>query len=156
MWKLARASFIPVWHYDFIPSLHEGTLHVVRRNRDTILDWMPKTTHAPPVPDSRGSDFHARAKSCTAFTCHRNEFRIGMKVSLRYNDRSELAPVWLTPLWDSVLVSCEQIQSHKRKPEWTRTGMKVAPGTCKHLLTSFKSTANLVSTGCGLKTVVSL
>ena len=28
-----------------------------RRGFDAILDWMSKTTHALPVPDSRESDF---------------------------------------------------------------------------------------------------
>ena len=28
-------SLIPVWHCDFIPSLHEGTLHVDKRDYDT-------------------------------------------------------------------------------------------------------------------------
>ena len=62
-------------------------------------------------------------------------FRAGMKISLRHKNRGELAPVWLAPAWHFVLVSCKRIQSHKREPEWTRAGMKVAPISCKHPLT---------------------
>ena len=51
------ASLIPVRHCDFKPRLHEGTLHVDRRDFDVILDWMSKTVHALPVPVSRESDF---------------------------------------------------------------------------------------------------
>ena len=53
---------------------------------DAILDWMSKTTHALPVPDSRESDFTG-TNSRTAFTRHRNEF------SLWYSYRGELSPV---------------------------------------------------------------
>ena len=34
-----------------------------------------------------------------------------------------------------MLISCKRIRSHKREPEETRTGMKVAPVLCKHPLT---------------------
>ena len=62
-------------------------------------------------------------------------FRAEMKISLRHKNRGELAPVWLAPEWQFVLVSCKRIQSHKRKPEWTRAGMKVAPVSCNQALT---------------------
>ena len=59
-------------------------------------------------------------------------FRAGMKISLRHKNRGELRLVWLAPAWHFVLVSCKRIQSHKREPEWTHAGMKVAPISCKH------------------------
>ena len=84
-----------------------------------------------------GEWFHAGANGRNAFTMYdiRMSFRTGMKMSLRYSNRSELALVWLAPLWDFVLVSCKRIQSHKRELEWTCTEMKVAPVSCKHPLT---------------------
>ena len=78
-----------------------------------------------------GEWFHARANSRTAFTCM--SFRTGMKISPRHSYRGELAPVWLAPVQDFMLVSYKRIQSHKREVERTRTGMKVAPVSCKHL-----------------------
>ena len=59
-----------------------------------------------------------------------------MEISLwyTYSNRSELAPIWLATVWDFVVVSCKRIQSHKREPEWTLTGMKVTPVLCKHPL----------------------
>ena len=47
------ASLIPVRHCNFIPCLHEGTVHVDQRDCDAILNWISKTAHALPVPDSR-------------------------------------------------------------------------------------------------------
>ena len=128
------ASLIPAWHSDFIPCLHEGTLHVDQRDCDANLNWISKTAHALPVPDSRENDFMLERMPVPRLHDIGMCFRTGMKISLRYSYQGELAPVWLAPLWDFVLVSCKRIQSHKRKLEWTRTGMKVAPVSCKHLL----------------------
>ena len=61
-------------------------------------------------------------------------FCTGMKISPRCGYRGELAPVWLASVQDFVLISCKRIQSHQRELEWTRTGMKVAPVSCKHPL----------------------
>ena len=61
-------------------------------------------------------------------------FRTGMKIPLWYSYCDELAPLWLSPMCDFVLVSCKQIQSHTRELEWTHTGMKVAPVSRKHSL----------------------
>ena len=120
------ASLIPVWHCDFIPCLHEGTLHVDRRDCDAISNWISKSAHALAVPDSRESDFMLERTAVPRLHDIGMSFRTGMKISLRYSYRGELPPVWLAPLWDFVLISCKRIQSHKREPEWTRTGMKVA------------------------------
>ena len=40
--------------------------------------------------------------------------------------QGELTPVWLASAWHFVVVSCKQIQSHEREPEWTRACAKVA------------------------------
>ena len=56
----------------------------------------------------------------------------GTNVSYRYENRSELVPVWLVPVWHFVPVSCKRIQSCKWEPGWTRTGMKLVPVSCKH------------------------
>ena len=63
-----------------------------------------------------------------------NDIGTSFRTSPRCGYRGELAPVWLAPVEDFVLVSCKRIQSHKRKLEWPRTGMKVAPVSCKHPL----------------------
>ena len=59
-------------------------------------------------------------------------FRTGVKFSPRYKNRGKLTPGWLAPTWHFVVVSCKQIKSHEREPEWTRSGAKVAPASCKH------------------------
>ena len=61
-------------------------------------------------------------------------FRSGTKILSRYSNRDEFNPVWVVPVWDFGSVSCKQIQSHKREPGWTHTGMKVIPVSCKHPL----------------------
>ena len=96
------------------------------------LQWIWKTmkrTVKPRLHDT-GMNFHA-----------------GMKISLRHKNRGELAPVWLAPAWHFVVVSCKRIQSHKREPRWTRAGMKVAPVSCKHHLSS--DSRNLFPLSCG-------
>ena len=59
-------------------------------------------------------------------------FRTGVKFSPRYKNRGKLTTGWLAPAWHFVVVSCKQIKSHEREPEWTRSGAKVAPVSCKH------------------------
>ena len=61
-------------------------------------------------------------------------FRTGVKFSPRYKNRGELTLGWLAPAWHFVVVSCKQIQSHERELEWNRSGVKVAPVSCKHPL----------------------
>ena len=87
------ASLIPVRHCDFIPCLHEGTLHVDRRDCDAILNWISKTALAVPVPDSRESDLMLERTAVPRLHDIGMSFRTGMKISLRYSNRGELAPV---------------------------------------------------------------
>ena len=61
-------------------------------------------------------------------------FRTGVKFSPRYKNRGELTPGWHAPAWHFVVVSCKQIKSHERELEWTCSGVKVAPVSCKHAL----------------------
>ena len=95
-------------------SLFEGTRHV-----DKIHVWfkIANIPHVLPVPVYQQTDF----------TPKRVRFRTGVNFSPRYNNQSELAPGWLTPAWHFVLVSCKQMQSHQGEPEWTHSGVKVAP-----------------------------
>ena len=156
MWKLTWASFIPVWHYDFIPSFHEVTLHVVLCNRDAILGcrklrmrhplqtpgrviFMQEQRVAPHSHDiemSFVSEWKSRSGTMTGvnshwFDSHRYEILCRCHVN-KYRatrgNRSELVPEW---------------KSHR---EHVNTSFKQ----------SFKSTANLISASYGLKTVVSL
>ena len=114
----------------FNPRLHEGF---------ALLVWISKTTHALSVPDFRESDFMPERTVVPRLHDIRMSFRTGMKTSLRYSYRGELAPVWPAPVWDFVLVSCKRIQSHKREPEWTRTRMKVAPVKTSSLTFAFRT-----------------
>ena len=131
------ASLKPVWHCDFIPCLHEDTSFRptwLWRPGDAILDWISKSAHALPVLDSQESNFMPERTAVPRLHDIGMSFRTGMKIWPRYSYRGELAPVWLAPVQYFVLVSCKRIQSHKRELEWTRTGMKVAPVSCKHPL----------------------
>ena len=117
------ASLIPVWHCDFIPCLHEGTLRVDQRDCDANLNWISKTAHALPVPDSRESDFILERTPVPCLHDTGMCFRTGMKISLRYSYRSELAPVWLAPLWDFVLADVNEYRATRGNwselvPEW--------------------------------------
>ena len=86
------ASLIPVSYCDFIPCLHEWTIHVDRSDCDAILDWMSKTALALPVPDSRESDFMLERTAAPRLHDIGMSFRTGMKISLQYSYRSELVP----------------------------------------------------------------
>lgn len=48
--------------------------------------------------------------------------RIGMKISIWYNDRGELAPARIAPGWEFVLVSCKRTQSHNNPLPLELTG----------------------------------
>ena len=76
---------------DFIPLLREDTFHTGRRNCDAFLDCMPKATHASPVPDS--TDFKPERTVVPRLHDIRMSFRTGNKISLRYSNWGELAPV---------------------------------------------------------------
>ena len=60
--------------------------------------------------------------------------RTGVKFSPRCENRGELTPGRLAPAWHFVVVSCKQMQSYEREPEWTRPDAKVAPVSCKQPL----------------------
>ena len=105
---------------------HFSSSHV---QHDAILDWMTKTTHAFNTCSSLPGDwFHTETSGRPSFTWY------WCKVSYQ-NENLDLVQqpgwtctgIWLVLVWDSVLVSCKQIQSHKREPGWTSTGMKVIP-----------------------------
>ena len=137
-------SFIPGRLFDlhcvymitgsFHISLFEGTLHV-----DKIHVWfkIANITHALPVPVYQQTDFTPKqvVVSCLHNTLAR--FHTGMKFSPWYKNRSEFTLGWLAPAWHFVVVSCKQIKSPEREPEWTCFGAKVAPVSCKHSLTCF-------------------
>ena len=78
---------------DFIPRLHEGILYVYRRDCDAILNWISKTAHGLPVADSQESDFMLERTAVLRLHDIGMSFRTGMKISLRYSNRGELAPV---------------------------------------------------------------
>ena len=58
-----------------------------------ILNWIPKTAHGLPVPDSRESDFMLERTAIPRSHDIGMSFRTVMKISLRYSYRGELAPV---------------------------------------------------------------
>ena len=55
--------------------------------------WLNKHTHALPVPDSRESDFMPERTVVQRLHDIGTGFRTGVKISLRYSNRGELAPV---------------------------------------------------------------
>ena len=114
-------------------SLFEGTLHV---NKIYVWFKIANTTHALPAPVHRQTDFTPKRAVVSRLHDTVARFRTGVKFSPRYNNRGELTPGWLSPAWHFVVVSCKQMWSHEREPEWTRSGVKVAPVSCKHPLIS--------------------
>ena len=65
----------------------------LRRPGDAILDWMSKTAHVLPVPDSQESDFMTEQTAVPRLYDIGTSFHTGMKMSPRYSYRGELAPV---------------------------------------------------------------
>ena len=91
-------------------------------------------THALPVQVYRQTDFTPKRVVVSRLHDAAARFRTGVKFSPRYKNRGELTLGWLAPAWHFVVVSCKQIHSHERELEWTRSGVKVAPVSCKHPL----------------------
>ena len=112
-------------------SLFEGTLHV-----DKIQVWfkIANITRALPIPVYWQTDF--MPKRVVVSHLHDTAMRFCTRVNFspRYKNRGELTLRWLAPAWHFVVVSCKQIWSYEREPEWTRSGAKVAPVSCKHPL----------------------
>ena len=115
-------------------SLFEGTLYV-----DKIHAWfkIANIKHALPVAVYRQTDF--TSKRVVVSRLHDTvglvaRFRTGVKFSPRSNNRGELTTGWLAPAWRFVAVSCKQMKSHEREPEWALYGAKVALVSCKHPL----------------------
>ena len=104
-----------------------------------LLDWILKTAHALPVPDSQTSDFMLERTAVPRFHDIEMSFRTGIKISLRYSYLGVLALIWLALVWDFLLISCKRTQNHNIKMEWTRTGMKATPVSYKHPLSSINN-----------------
>ena len=102
----------------------EGTLHVEIYNRKhhacATRSSLPADRFHPGMGGRFASVHDIVAKS-----------RTGVKFSPRCGNRGELAPGRLAPAWHFVVVSCKQMSSDRREPEWTRPGAKVAPVLCK-------------------------
>ena len=56
-------------------------------------------------------------------------FHTGMKVLYRYENWSELIPVWLVPVQHFIPVSCKWIESYKWALEWTCASMTFRSAT---------------------------
>ena len=117
-----------------------GSFHIFLFNRtfhvDKIQVWfkIANITHALPVPVYRRTDFTPKWVVVSRLHVTVARFLTGVKFSPRRENRGELTPGWLAPAQHFVVVSCKQIESHEREPEWTRSGVKVAPVSCKHHL----------------------
>ena len=57
------------------------------------LDWIPRTAHALPVPDSLESDFMLEQTAAPRLHYIGIRLHTGMKFSLRHSYLGELAPV---------------------------------------------------------------
>ena len=112
-------------------SLFDGTLHV-----DKMHVWfkIAKITHALPIPVYRQTDFIPKRVVVSSLHDTVARFHTGVKFSPRYKNQGEFTPGWLALAWHFLVVSCKQITSHEREPEWTHSGAKVTPVSCKHLL----------------------
>ena len=129
------ASLIPVWHNLWFHTVFTWRvtscrpMWLWRHIELDIKDCACATCFRHP-----GECFHAGANSRTAFTWHWNEFLYQNENFTLVQLLGEVAPVCLARVWDFVLISCKRIQSHKKEPERTCNGMKVAPVSCKHPL----------------------
>ena len=98
-------------------SLFEGTLHV-----DKIQVWfkIANITRALPIPVYWQTNFTPKRVviSCLHDTAVR--FCTRVKFLPQYKNRGERPLEWLPLAWHFVLVSCKQIYSYEREPEWTR------------------------------------
>ena len=65
----------------------------------------------------------------------------------QYQNHGELTPMWLEPAWRFVVVSCKQVQSHKKEQEWTRATAKVGPVSWKQLLNIHLKTLSVLVRG---------
>ena len=112
-------------------SLFEGTLHV-----DKIQVWfkIANIIRALPIPVYRQTDF--TPKRVVVSRLHDTAVRFCRRVKFlpRYKNRGEVTLGWLALAWHFVVVSCKQIYIYEREPEWTHSGAKVAPVSCKHPL----------------------
>ena len=108
-------------------ELFEGTLHV-----DEMQVWfkIANITHALPVR-VYWQILHWKGWSLRVYMILLRDF---IHFSLRYKNRGELTPGWLALAWHFVVVSCKQLKSHEREPEWSTDGAKVAPVSCKQPL----------------------
>ena len=112
--------------------LFEGTLHI-----DKIHVWfknITNVTYVLPIPVYRQTDFTPKRVVVSHLHDTAARFRAGVKFLPRYKNQGELTLGWLVPASYFVVVSCKQIYSHEREPEWTCSGVKVAPVSCKHPL----------------------
>ena len=109
-------------------SLLEGTLHLGK-----IHLWfkIANVTHVLPVPVYRQTDFTLKRVVVSRLHDTVVRFRTGVNFSPQYNNRSELTPGWLAPVWHFVAVS--NVEPWE-EPEWTRSGAQVAPLSFKHPL----------------------
>ena len=70
-----------------------GKLHVNRRDHDATLDWMSNTAHTPPISDCRERHFILEQTVVLRLHDIGMSFRTGMKISLCYSNRDEIALV---------------------------------------------------------------
>ena len=117
--------------------LFEGTPHVDKEHDcDSKLQTLCILCTHSSLPADR---FLTETGGSFAFTWYHCKISYRSEISPRYKNRGELTPGWLAPAWHFVVVSCKQIYSHERKPEWTHSRAKVAPVSCKHpLRTNYK------------------
>ena len=133
MGKLAQARF---------SDLHDGWERVsfFIIPHPTCWSWwshlgLTKITHALPVPVYLQTDLTPKRVVVSRLHDTVAKSRTGVKFSPRCENRGELTPGRIASAWHIVMVSCKQMYSYEREPEWTRPGAKVDPVSCKHPLT---------------------
>ena len=123
-------SFIPGWLFDFVLRSHDDW--VILKVHFMLRFIIANITHALLVPVYRQTDFTREWVDVSRLHDIVAKSRTGVKFSPRCGNRGELAPGRLAPAWHFVVVSCKQMSSDRREPEWTRPSAKVAPVLCKH------------------------
>ena len=114
-------------------SLFERTLHVNKIYVIQNLKHYACATRSSPPADRFPTETCGRF----AFTWYRCEISYQSEILAPVQQPGELTPGWLTPAYDILWwYHVNKCRALRGNPEWTRSGAKVAPVSCKHPLNS--------------------
>ena len=137
-----RDDFVISYHvYMMTGSFHHPTSNVLKLTQPS---WIDKNYTCATRSSLPANWFHTETSGRFAFTWYRCKISYGSEILAPVREQGELMLGQLAPAWHFVVVSCKQMYSYERKPEWTRPSAKVAPLSCKHPLTIKKSTRSII------------